>query len=526
MKKDIKIGFLVTFFESSNEGLELLKKNLKILSKENYYLVLATHSSVDKEIQELCDFYIYQKLNIVDDRKYSHGVAESNLIELGLNHLREQNIEWTYKICYEIEINNIKVFDEWIKNYEYGFVSCQWGDVSLATNSFFANINFLLNNITFYRDIESMFKVSNVLEVCWEQDLFNRGLLHRIFTYPSKEDFFKENRMDILFYDYKKLDFTFSSEDCRFYITNNSSEDIITDLMIYDYYTDLSIYHTSKMKLPKNITMWIAPFQMDKIILQNKNGYYIEFYTECRTIRRNTLIKDYNFKYPFHKKFESFKREGGSFLEFIDLTEFNLYKNYNININDIKTFVDMGANFGLVSLPFIKQNTKVYLIEPDSRALKALNGNYAHYGNVNIIPKAISGVNGIISFYENKETSPTSTIEKINNKESEYIEHKVDSITPDVLFGEYIKENKIDLLKIDIEGAEYTFFETISDSNLNKIEKFIIEVHFNTNFKIMKILEKLTKNDFNFKLYKWDTMDYNDVEYLVENNMVIVYAWK
>ena len=100
----------MTYFHNSNEGLELLKENLRILSRENYYLILASHSPLDVELQKMCDYYFFQSKNIVDDRKYSHGVAESNLIEISLNHLRDQSIDWTYKVSYDIEINDVNEF--------------------------------------------------------------------------------------------------------------------------------------------------------------------------------------------------------------------------------------------------------------------------------------------------------------------------------------------------------------------------------------------------------------------------------
>ena len=106
MRTDIKLGFIITYFHTSIEGLNLLIENLKVLSSENYYLVLASHSPLDKDIQEMCDYYFYQEKNIVDDRKYSHGVAESNLIEISLKHLKEQGIDWTYKATYDIIIKH------------------------------------------------------------------------------------------------------------------------------------------------------------------------------------------------------------------------------------------------------------------------------------------------------------------------------------------------------------------------------------------------------------------------------------
>jgi hypothetical protein len=75
MRTDTKLGFIITYFHTSDESLNLLIENLRILSSENYYLVLARHSALDKNVQEMCDYYFYQNKNIVDDRKYSHGVV-------------------------------------------------------------------------------------------------------------------------------------------------------------------------------------------------------------------------------------------------------------------------------------------------------------------------------------------------------------------------------------------------------------------------------------------------------------------
>jgi hypothetical protein len=94
---------------------------------------------------------------------------------------------------------------------------------------------------------------------------------------------------------------------------------------------------------------------------------------------------------------------------------------------------------------------------------------------------------------------------------------------PNSLIESQINEEQIDLMKIDIGGEEYSFFELISDSNLNKISKILIGFHKNYNFRVVQILEKLTANDFNIKLSKWSQ---RDEEYVIENNMGIIYAWK
>ena len=180
---DTKIGFIITYFHTSSEGLDLLIDNLKVLSSENYYLVLASHSPLDKNIQEMCDYYFYQQKNIVDDRKYSHGVAESNLIEISLKHLKDQGIDWTYKATYDVIINDVVRFRDWINGYNYKFVSCNWGSNVICTNSFFANIDFLFENIDFYKTVEHMFSNNTVLENCWEKNLRDKNVLDQTFAY-------------------------------------------------------------------------------------------------------------------------------------------------------------------------------------------------------------------------------------------------------------------------------------------------------------------------------------------------------
>ena len=200
-------GFIITYYESSLESKALLEKSIESISKENYYLVIASHTPLSIELQEKCDFYMYQEQDIVDNRRWSHGVAENNLIEMALHHLKFKGINWTFKICYDALINDVSIFQGWKKDYKFGFVSCQWGDHIISSNSFFANVDFVLNNINFYHTIEEMFKVSTYLEDCWEKDIFMKKVSNQIFTYPTKESFFgPNNKMDEVALDYNKMD--------------------------------------------------------------------------------------------------------------------------------------------------------------------------------------------------------------------------------------------------------------------------------------------------------------------------------
>lgn len=521
MKTDTKIGFIVTYFHTSKEGLELLIDNIKILSSENYYLVLASHSPLDKEIQEMCDYYFYQQKNIVDDRKYSHGVAESNLIELSLKHLKDQGIDWTYKMTYDVIINDVIRFRDWVNDFKYKFVSCNWGTNVICTNSFFSNIDFLFENIDFYRNVESMFLNNTVLENCWENNLRNKNVLDQTFAYENKQVFFGENKIDQLFYDYNQINFTYSESEQRFYIQNNTSEDLNVEIRIFDYYTDLCLFLDKSFNLSRGVNFWFHPSRsVSSAILPwttSKNGFYLEVYLNDITIRKNILIKDFDYKHQFSKKFQKIKLNEPKFIEFFDFYDFNIYQDFNINLDEICNYVDVGSNYGLSGISLLERNVKTYMVEADTNNGNIIRKMFDNNRNIKIINKAVHTYDGFVDFYENPVYSEVSSIYE-NTGERITIE----CISPNTLM-DMIEEDFVDLMKIDIEGSEYDFFDVITDENLKKINRMIIEFHNNDNYQVMKILEKLTFNNYTFKLGKFNI---NDDNFIVGNKMGIIYANK
>lgn len=518
---DTKIGFIITYFHTSNESLNLLIDNLKVLSSENYYLVLASHSPLDKEIQEMCDYYFYQQKNIVDDRRYSHGVAESNLMEISLKHLKEQGIDWSYKVTYDVIINDVVRFRDWINEFKYKFVSCNWGANVICTNSFFSNIDFLFENIDFYKTVEHMFSNNTVLENCWEKNLRDNNVLDQTFAYENKQVFFGDNKIDQLFYDYNKITFIYSDEENRFYIQNNTEEDLNVEIRIFDYYTDLCLFLDKSFNLSKGINFWIHPSKSVSSSIfpwtTSKNGYYLEIYLKDITIRKNILVKDFDYKHTFSNKFKKIKLNEPKFIEYFDFNDFNIYKDFNINLDEICNYVDVGSNYGLSGISLLERNVKTYMIEADTNNGSIIRKMFDNNRNIKIINKAVHSYDGFVDFYENPSYSEISSIYESGGEKI-----TVECISPNTLI-DLIDEDFIDLMKIDIEGSEYDFFKVITDENLKKINRMIIEFHYNDNYKVMEILEKLTFNDYAFKLNKFDI---NDDNFIIDNKMGIIYAHK
>jgi FkbM family methyltransferase len=196
---------------------------------------------------------------------------------------------------------------------------------------------------------------------------------------------------------------------------------------------------------------------------------------------------------------------GWDFYIFHEIYNMKTYSfgNY-INIDEGDIVVDLGANIGIFNRWAYKQGASLIVsIEPDISCYNLLKLN-ANPKSI-VYNAAISNVVGSIILYEGIKLGSSSIVDRKYTKNG----YKVNSITLDYLFNLNIF-SKIDFLKIDIEGAEILAFEGISDSNLNKIKKIVLEYHniFN-NYNIsirQNLINRLVNLGFNSHIlfYEFD----------------------
>jgi hypothetical protein len=60
--------------------------------------------------------------------------------------------------------------------------------------------------------------------------------------------------------------------------------------------------------------------------------------------------------------------------------------------------------------------------------------------------------------------------------------------------------SKVNFFKIDIEGAEYNVFKSMSDEDIQNIDGFMVEIHWNDNGKIYQITDRLEQLGFEIEL--------------------------
>ncbi len=155
------------------------------------------------------------------------------------------------------------------------------------------------------------------------------------------------------------------------------------------------------------------------------------------------------------------------------------YKEYeNISCSDPKVIIDAGANIGTSAIFFAKKYPKarVLAVEPEERNFDMLLKNTKNYKNIIAIKAAIWGVvdKRIIQSRFTGHWGYTVSDSDTHNR-TESTGKEVDCVTVGSLMEKY-SIDKIDLLKMDIEGGEKNVLENSSDW-IDSVDIMTVELH-------------------------------------------------
>lgn len=162
------------------------------------------------------------------------------------------------------------------------------------------------------------------------------------------------------------------------------------------------------------------------------------------------------------------------------------------------TIIDAGANVGYASLWFaIKfKNSRIIAIEPEESNYSVLSENVSSFKR--IIPLKFA-----LWYKETKLNIFDTGYDHWGYAVRESKSHSIGS-TPTITINKILTKynlEKIDLLKIDIEGAEKELFEKGSQLWINKVSAIFIELHDRMKPGCTKALNKIILKN-NFKVYK------------------------
>lgn len=177
-------------------------------------------------------------------------------------------------------------------------------------------------------------------------------------------------------------------------------------------------------------------------------------------------------------------------------------------MGDKPVIIDAGCNRGDF-IGFTDENfdtSFIYAIECDVRHVKYLNETYLNHNDLKFYDNALYGVDGeeviFTQFNGQKKGDGTDRYHQWGNivgvnkdflgkRGVDIEEYTVKTISISKIIEDN-KLDKIDYLKMDIEGAEYSVIEEMSQAVADKISQISMETHIeNKNSKLIKNLKSL-----------------------------------
>jgi len=195
-------------------------------------------------------------------------------------------------------------------------------------------------------------------------------------------------------------------------------------------------------------------------------GEAVSFYIKMKTGNWN----NFNLKKLKH----SFSIRNNPF-DFATMEEVILKEDYNLNINfNPSTIIDGGANIGLTSVFFANKypQADIVAVEPEEGNFEMLMRNTKNYRSVRLIRAGIWNHSAILSIIDEGKGNNSFTVTEILSPQS-------GSINAISIYDIMQQRNweTIDILKLDIEGAEKNVFESDYEQWLPKVKLLIVELH-------------------------------------------------
>jgi len=211
--------------------------------------------------------------------------------------------------------------------------------------------------------------------------------------------------------------------------------------------------------------------------------------------------------------------------------EYEYLQEFELNKFKWKRVVDAGAHVGLFSLVASTFAKEVISLEPHPVNFKLLQLNIYVNAALNITPinKALWSEGETLTLYEGQYTGGHTILKNAGNKKFD-----VSSITlRDIIdkFGE------IDLLKVDIEGAEFEVLNKLNGKIFENIKNIVVECHLEAGdisqlekvlkengYRIERFTLPVVKREASYQIKVKDLMDLKVFRKLVYTLSAIVGA--
>lgn len=211
-----------------------------------------------------------------------------------------------------------------------------------------------------------------------------------------------------------------------------------------------------------------------------------------------TALFDYTIFFQNKDEFNKLKRE--IFTNHCYYCEFD---------NDTPLIIDAGAHIGLTTLYFkhLYPESQILSIEPHPLNFKFLQKNCLENRVSNVELRNLALTNNSsshVTLFADQEQDWLMSSSVFAGAWNGFQEGMIPISVPSARLSELIIEklrphqrNKIDLLKLDVEGSEWDLIADLSKNNLlAKIERIIVEVHAKKGQDLANFVDNLEKKGF------------------------------
>lgn len=360
------------------------------------------------------------------------------------------------------------------------------------------NVKFMSDNIN--ENVKFLYKILN-------KEMEEIKLPKQEFTYnynfEKKPEIIKINQIDSSFFKKKLFNINFDSNDNKINFEYLETLELSTMVCVRDIDSEVPIYSFDAIFVGGS-NYWCIPIPKGHYDFKdnpNFGGFLYDFYVDGKKIYsmasriKRASIQKNKFRVesfdPLFVNFEQF---------FTD----KIYENFFNEIPNLSLVVDVGANVGLFTqLCLSKGAERVISLEINKKAIETFEQVHGNNDKVRLIKLGLSKEIGEIDIFLDPNNSLVSSVFSNHTSNLNQVQ-KVKVIgLDDLILQEKIE--KIDLIKIDVEGSEYEIFNGISEESLKKINYILMEFHDNFgNILRDSILDKLENSGFTYEIYQDD----------------------
>lgn len=163
--------------------------------------------------------------------------------------------------------------------------------------------------------------------------------------------------------------------------------------------------------------------------------------------------------------------------------------------------VDLGGNVGLFSTRVAALGRRVIVYEPIPTNFQQLLLNVGSFNNIIPVQEAVGGQHGSLALFASTSERGTGRFSAHPDSTTHDTSRSftVPCITLDELFAHHQIE-RCDLLKIDVEGAEYEILDATSNSTFNRINTIAGEFHPSESSSMDRLKLKLKSHGLEIEI--------------------------